>query len=166
MSNTEITETRIREAVTQCLNYVGIPIDKCLLRIYNCKNVSNAHYAGVYVFFDESTIYYVGETDDIARRLSREHCAVHIGGSEGVVRFLMYYLDHICDLRAEWERLSVRDREEFVKGVLRRLIHGLGIFVVMCDDLKDETHGGKMVRSKLEECLIEKLNPALNPIKG
>ena len=91
---------------------------------------------------------------------------MHIGGSEGVVRFLMYYLDHICDLRAEWERLSVRNREEFVKGVLRRLIHDLGIFAVVRNDLKDEVHGGKMVRSKLEECLIERLNPALNPIKG
>ena len=67
MINTGITEIKIRGAVTQCLNYVGIPIDKCLLRIYNCKNVGDAHYASVYVFFDESTIYYVGEADDIAR---------------------------------------------------------------------------------------------------
>ena len=67
-------------------------------------------------------------------------------------------------------KISVKDREGFVKGVLRRLIHGLGIFVVMRDDLKSEVHGGKRVRnrvrSRLEECLIRKLSPVLNPIKG
>lgn len=62
--------------------------------------------AGAYVFFDDSGgVYYVGEADDVARRLLQEHCRADIGGSEGVVRFLMHYLDEICANSGEWAGL-------------------------------------------------------------
>ena len=123
------------------------------------------HGAGAYVFFDESAIYYVGEADDIARRLLNEHCEVHIGGSEGVVRFLMHYLDEVCNHRNEWIKLDAKGREDSVKDILRKKIGELSIYIVTCNGLNDEIKNGKRNKNKkrrdLEDCLISKLKPIL-----
>ena len=154
----------IEWAIKNCLNSIGVPISDCRFGIYKCDNI-NDHDAGAYVFFDESTIYYVGEADDVARRLLREHCAAHIGGSEGVVRFLMYYLDNICGQKAKWEKSSAEDREKLAKGILKDRIGRLSIYIVTCKELKDKKENGKRKKNKLrenlEKCLISKLKPIL-----
>ena len=180
MAITSTTRQVIEQAIRDCLGIIGVLIDNCRFGIYNCGSVRevakagesykptqniDVHGAGVYVFFNESTIYYVGEADDVARRLLGEHCAVHIGGSEGVVRFLMHYLDSICNQKAKWEKLSAEDREKFVKGILKDRIGRLSIYIVTCKELKDKKENGKRrknkLRENLEKCLISRLKPIL-----
>ena len=133
--------------------------------VYDCSSV-NTHGAGVYVFFDDSMAYYIGEADDVARRLLNEHCSISIGGSEGIVKFLMYYLNDICESRNEWIKLSVKGREDFIKELLRDKIRRLKILIVTCNDLNDEKQDIRRIRNRLrirlENCVIEKLNPILN----
>jgi len=158
----------ISHVVEDCLNVVGIDPGECGLGVYDCGNVSGIHEAGVYVFFDDDAVYYVGEADDVARRLIEEHCSAHIGGSEGVARFLVNYLDEVCSRRSEWIELNPVDREEYIKGILKGKMRELRIYIAICSGLKDEKKNGKRIknklRSRLEKCIREKLKPALNPL--
>lgn len=158
----------ISHVVEDCLNAIGIDLDECGLGIYDCDNASGIHGSGVYVFFDDDAIYYVGEADDVARRLIEEHCSAHIGGSEGVAKFLMNYLDEVCSRHSEWIELNPADREEYIKWILKGKIRELRIYIATCSELKDEKRNGKRIKSKLrsrlEKCIREKLKPALNPL--
>ncbi len=127
----------LKEVIRHCLGKIGISPSDCRFGVYDCRSI-NVHEAGVYVFFDGSTIYYVGEAGDVARRLLNEHCLANIGGSEGVVRFLMYFLDEVCARRSEWAGLDAVGREEFVKKILREEIGKLKIYVATCKGLSDE----------------------------
>ena len=163
MQEPGVTEENIGQAVAECLSDIGIPLNTCKVKVLGCRNFKE-HGAGAYVFFDELTVYYVGESDDVANRL-REHCTPTIGGSEGVVRFLMYYLDEVCSKKGEWEKHNAMGRENFVKNLLRQKIGGLKIYVVICNELVDEREGGgrakNRLRRTLEHCLVSKLKPAL-----
>ena len=180
MAGIKTTKQSIEQAIKDCLSSIGVSINNCGLGTYNCGSIKemaragksrkltqniDVHGAGAYVFFDESAIYYVGEADDIARRLLNEHCEAHIGGSEGVVRFLMYYLDSICNQKTRWEKLSAEDREKFTKDILKDRIGRLSIYIVTCKGLNDEKKNGKRIKNKLrknlEDCLINKLKPIL-----
>jgi predicted GIY-YIG superfamily endonuclease len=109
--------------------------------------------SAVYVFCCGAEVLYVGRTGDLCRRVYREHCAAHIGGSEGVVRFLMYHLPEICREASEIE--DVVKREEKAKEILRRKLAAYNIIVVPTDRPEE-----------LEEKLIEALSPRLNPPRG
>ena len=180
MAEVNATRQAIEWAIRGCLGSIGISIDNCRFGTYDCGSVKemtgvrkspspteniDVHSAGAYVFFDESTIYYVGEADDVARRLLNEHCEAHIGGSEGVVRFLMHYLDEICTHRNEWIKLNAKGKEDAVKDILKDRISKLSIYIITCKELKDEKKNGKRaknkLRKKLENCLINKLKPIL-----
>ncbi|ADY02466.1 hypothetical protein VMUT_2270 [Vulcanisaeta moutnovskia 768-28] len=156
----------IEGAIRGCLDIIGVSVGDCLFGVYDCRSI-DVHGAGAYVFFDGSGVYYVGEADDVACRLLKEHCSVHIGGSEGVVRFLMHYLNEICANSSKWVGLDAVGREEFIKKILGEKINSLRIYVVTCKELSDSKQGNRRVRNKLrirlEECLKEKLRPILNP---
>lgn len=60
----------ISKASEDCLHRVGVAAGNCSLEVINCKQArSYRGVAGVYIFFDESGVYYIGETNDIARRV-------------------------------------------------------------------------------------------------
>ena len=170
----------IEQAIRDCLGSISVSINNCRLGIYDCGSVKemanvrrprrptkniDVHGAGAYVFFDESTIYYVGEANDVARRLLNEHCEAHIGGSEGVVRFLMQYLDEVCSHRNKWIGLDAKGREDAVKDILKNKISRLKIYIVTCYGLNDEVKNGRRIknrlRASLEDCLINRLKPIL-----
>ena len=118
---------------------------------------------GVYVFVDptDGTVYYVGQAGDLGRRLGSEHCSAHIGGSEGVVRFLMHILDKICERSSEWAPGSAKEREAYVKSKIREFLETLIIYVAYCPG------GGPLsdrkTRLSVEACLKARLDPILNP---
>ena len=157
---------RIERAVSECLHAVGITPENCSYGIYTCRGFK-AEGPGVYVFFDDKKVYYVGESNDLKRRVFKEHCGAQIGESEGVVRFLMYFLVEICEKKGEWSGHDVKDREEFVKEFLREKIGKMEIYVATCPELGDISRENQKkkneTREKLEECLIKELRPVLNP---
>ena len=159
-------EECIERAISKCLHDNGITLEGCNYWVFSCNDF-RAEGPGVYVFFDDKNVYYVGESNDLKRRVLKEHCGAQIGGSEGVVRFLMYFLEEICEKRGEWSVHDVKDREEFVKEFLREKIGKMEIYVATCPELGDisrENHKKKNeTREKLEECLIKELRPVLNP---
>jgi len=59
---------------------------------------------------------YVGQSCNLRRRVYEEICMAHIGGSEEVVRFLMFLLDRVC--RGGYESLDAKGREKLVKELL------------------------------------------------
>ena len=69
------------------------------MELSSCSKLGDRYWEvpALYVFCENGRPLYVGETEDTSRRIYREHCSAHIGGSEGVVRFLMYYLDQIAE---------------------------------------------------------------------
>lgn len=72
---------------------------------------------GVYVFAErDGRVLYVGQSCNLRRRVYEEICMAHIGGSEGVVRFLMFLLDRVC--RGGYESLDAKGREKLVKELL------------------------------------------------
>lgn len=76
----------IERVIRGCLNIIGVSAGDCVFGIYNCGSIDVHGGAGAYVFFDDSGgVYYVGEANDVARRLLKEHCSVHIGGSEALL---------------------------------------------------------------------------------
>ncbi len=155
-----------------CLNIIGVSAGDCAFGVYDCKSINVSGGAGVYVFFDDSGgVYYVGEADDIADRVrGGYHCRANIGGSEGVVRFLMHYLEEICANSGKWIGFDAVGREEFVKKVLGEKINSLKIYVVTCKGLSDERQGNRRVRNRLrkrlEHCLRNRLKPILNSINA
>ena len=113
---------------------------------------------GVYVFVGGGgEVLYVGQSGNVYRRVYGEHCMAHIGGSEGVMRFLMLLLDRVC--AGGFGGLDVRRREEFVKRVLREFIWGLDIYVLVGEGLVD-----RYLRGMLERELRRVLRPLLNPL--
>jgi len=118
---------------------------------------------GVYVFVDPSdgTVYYVRQAKNLVRRLKGEHCNVHIGGSEEVVRFLMLLLDEICECAGEWRAGSVKKRENYVKSMIRHFLERLVIYVAYCRE--DSLLEDRRTRLAIEKCLKQRLNPILNP---
>lgn len=104
----------IERAVRGCLDIIGVSANDCMSGVYDCRSI-DVNGAGAYVFFDDSGVYYVGETNNMANRL-QDHCNGKIGGSEGVVRFLMHHLEEICANSNEWAGLDAKGREEFVKN--------------------------------------------------
>ncbi len=145
-------------------------INECLLWVTNCRGITSLRrmneVAGLYVFFDDDNIYYVGESNNIARRVGNEHCDAHIGGSEGVVRFLMYYLEDIYGEYDRWRNEDAKGREKIIKEILRKRIMGLKIFIITCDRLKDvKVDNERRINSYrriLEDCLVNELKPILN----
>jgi len=118
---------------------------------------------GVYVFVDptDGTVYYVGQAKSLVRRLKGEHCNAHVGGSEGVVRFLMLILDEICERADEWRARSVKERKNYVKSIIRHFLERLIICVAYCrEDSPLEDRGTRLA---IEGCLKQRLNPILNP---
>ncbi|GGP19346.1 hypothetical protein GCM10007981_02660 [Thermocladium modestius] len=154
--------TDFEAVVRDCLVEVGVQISECRFGVYDCSNVDAVHEAGIYVFFDESEAYYVGESSDIARRLTKEHCSAHIGGSEGIVRFLMNYLEDICENKNAWTGLNPKSREDFVEGLVRERIDKLKIYAVTCNTLRNEGRVKNRLRIELEKCLKARLRPKLN----
>ena len=146
---------RIERAISECLHANGITLESCSHGIYRCSDF-RAEGPGVYVFFDDKNVYYVGEASDLKRRVLNEHCKARIGGSEGVVRFLMYFLGEICEKKEEWLNLDAKGREELVRGILREKIGEMMVFVFTCGELNDPKG-----RKELEGCLIEELRPVL-----
>lgn len=144
---------KVREAVAQCApGGLRAAVVKCgdLAGRKRCG-------PGVYVFFDEEWVYYVGESADVCRRLG-EHCEAHIGGSEGVVRFLAYLLDRACETRGEWLGKPPAEVERWLKErLLKPFIHGLNIYVASGEGI------GKDLLRGVEKCLRERLRPLLNP---
>ncbi|WP_243677980.1 GIY-YIG nuclease family protein [Vulcanisaeta distributa] len=114
----------IERVIRGCLNIIGVSAGDCVFGIYNCGSIDVHGGAGAYVFFDDSGgVYYVGEANDVARRLLKEHCSVHIGGSEGVVKFLMHYLEEICANSGKWVGLDAWvERNSLRRFWVRRLI--------------------------------------------
>lgn len=149
------------EAAKRCADTLNLS-QGCAVGVYTCRSIKSVQKPGVYAFFDSGAVYYVGEANNIARRLIREHCNAHIGGSEGVVRFLMHHLDQICAQRDRWAPLRAREREKTVKEILKDIISRLNIFVIVCDALADASGEKNKTRHLLEKCLIEQLRPALN----
>jgi predicted GIY-YIG superfamily endonuclease len=113
------------------------------------------------VFCENGRPLYVGETGDTSRRIYREHCSAHIGGSEGVVRFLMYYLDRIAETVDEWAGLSPLGRERYVKEFLRQRMESLALVIIL--DSRGELRDGRR-RREVERCLRAGLRPVLNPV--
>ncbi|MFP3045039.1 MAG: hypothetical protein RXQ96_01660 [Thermocladium sp.] len=147
----------------ECLEEVNISIDECIFEKLNCKRINDAeNRSGIYVFLDDSTIYYVGESNNIGRRVGHEHCKAHIGGSEAVVRFLIYYLDDLYREAHHEKGLSIIERERLIRDLLMRRINSLSILVLICDKLIDHNNRKNPLRIRLEKCLIDKLNPVLN----
>ena len=145
----------VERAVSKCLHVVGIALESCSYGVFSCNDFG-AEGPGVYVFFDEEKVYYVGEASNVARRVLNEHCKARIGGSEGVVRFLMYFLGEICEKKGKWLDLDAKGREELVRGILRERIGEMMVFVFTCGELSDPKG-----RKELEGCLIEELRPVL-----
>ena len=162
-------ESKIHSASKECLRRI-LGVNECLLWVTNCREVTSFRrryeVAGLYVFFDDDNIYYVGETNNMARRVGNEHCDAHIGGSEGVVRFLMYYLEDIYGEYGRWRNEDAKGRENIIKEILRERIRGLKILIITCDRLKDVKVGNERkinsYRRRLEDCLIKELKPILN----
>jgi len=153
------------EALRECVGRrcTGDSLEILTLR---CSEVSKARAIrapGVYVFVDPSSgvVYYVGQAGDLGRRLGSEHCSAHIGGSEGVVRFLMHILDKICERSSEWAPGSAKEREAYVKSKIREFLETLIIYVAYCPG------GGPLsdrkTRLSVEACLKARLDPILNP---
>ena len=155
-------EETVRRAIQKCLNNVGVPISNCNYGVYSCGDFV-VKGPGVYVFFDEEKIYYVGEANNIARRVLNEHCRAHIGGSEGVVRFLMYFLDEVCNNKGKWSKRDAKGREKAVRKFLRGRIRKLRVFALTCVELANPSGSRKknVKRKNLEDCLKEELRPEL-----
>lgn len=148
-------------ALEECLG-VGYA-EHFRVELSSCSGLRN-RYPGVpslYVFCENGKALYVGETGDTSRRIYREHCSAHIGGSEGVVRFLMYYLDRIAEALEEWVGLSPPDRERYVKEFLKRKVRRLTLVLIL--DSEGRLRDGRR-RREVEKCLRVKLKPLLNPV--
>ncbi len=116
----------------------------------------------MYIFIDVNRVIYIGEANNIARRVGNEHCKARIGASEEVARFLVYLLDKICARRDEWVNYGVVNREKYiVEEVLMPVITKLTILVITCPQLRDIDKKKNKARLKLENCLISKLKPIL-----
>ncbi len=157
----------IREEITSCLNKY-CEENKIVIREITCRSLTPMkpllRKGGIYVFVDETTgtIYYVGEAGKLYRRLN-EHCRASIGGSEGVVRFLMYMLDKICEDENIRRTRDVKERERAVKHLLREFLGSLTIYVGYCEDDSLNGDEGRLTRRELEECIKRRLKPLLNP---
>ncbi len=181
---------KVSEAVEECLgkrvdNYSKYVTNCDLIRKRRFKKGDGKGIAGLYVFFDHDKVYYVGETDDMIRRVGNEHCNAHIAGSKYVARFLIYHLltgddiyEKINDGRGklrvipsvksvkeivEEVKKVVKEADGYIKEVLMREIGVQGIFMVICEELR----GGekRSLRKSLEKCIVERLEKAgLGPI--
>ena len=153
--------------IEQCLRMAGIDVKSCVIKAITCRDAKEINGSGIYIFMNGQEILYVGESNNIARRVWNEHCNVRIGASEGVVRFLMYYLDDVCSLRDKWLNLSTKDREDFIReNILKPLMNKLTILIITCPQLKDPGPKRKNERRRmLEECVRKRLNPRLNPME-
>ena len=107
------------EALRECVgrHCTGDSLEILILRCSEVGEARALRAPGVYVFFEPSSgvVYYVGQAGDLGRRLGSEHCRAQIGGSEGVVRFLMHILDEIRERSSEWVSGSANEREAYVK---------------------------------------------------
>jgi hypothetical protein len=147
----------INDKVLKCLTTLNLNINECKIISINCEGVGEVNDAGVYILLNGNDVLYVGEANNIARRVGKEHCKARIGASEGVARFLVYLLDKICARRSEWVNYGVVNREKYiVEEVLMPVITKLTILVITCPQLKDLSP-----RHKLEKCLMEELKPIL-----
>jgi hypothetical protein len=152
----------INDKVLKCLTRLNLNTNECKIIPMNCDGVSEVNDAGVYIFLNGNDVLYVGEANNIARRVGKEHCKARIGASEGVTRFLMYLLDKICAQRNEWINYGVVNREKYiVEEVLMPVITKLTILVITCPQLRDIDKKKNKARLKLENCLISKLKPIL-----
>ena len=153
----------IDKYLQECLARLGLSSNECQIIPTNCKGVNKLKKVpGVYMFIDGDRVIYIGEANDIARRVGNEHCKARIGASEGVVRFLVYLLDEVCTRRGEWVNYGVVDRERYiVEEVLMPVITKLTILVITCPQLRDIDKEKNKARLKLENCLISKLKPIL-----
>ena len=110
----------IEDAVSKCLSRYcidGVVVKKldCTKLRYMSKAISCS---GVYVFSGNNTVYYVGQSSNLYRRLVNEHCSASIGSSEGVVRFLMYLLDRVCSSDEVFREVDVKKREAIDKSII------------------------------------------------
>ena len=133
------------------------------VELSSCSKLGNRYWEvpALYVFCENDRPLYVGETGDTSRRIYREHCSAHIGGSEGVARFLMYYLDQIAEAVEEWVGLSPLGRERYVKEFLKRKVEGLTLVLILGS--RGELRNGRR-RREVERCFRMKLRPLLNPV--
>ena len=148
----------IINAIKDCLSKY-CPLDSINVLKRTCNTLKTHRHAGVYVFVDESsnTIYYVGETSNLADRVYKTHCRGLIGASEGVVRFLMYLFKELCSDEEVVKAENVIRREEIVRKRLAEFISSLSIYIGYCKEHKLESRK----RLEVEKCLKEKLKPIL-----
>jgi len=152
----------INDKVLKCLTTLNLNTNECKIISINCEGAGEVNDAGVYIFHNGNDVLYVGEANNIARRVGKEHCKARIGASEGVARFLVYLLDKICARRGEWVNHGVVNREKYiVEEVLMPVITKLTILVITCPQLRDIDKKKNKARLKLENCLISKLKPIL-----
>jgi hypothetical protein len=152
----------INDKVLKCLTRLNLNTNECKIISINCEGVGEVNDTGVYILLNGNDVLYVGEANNIARRVGKEHCKARIGASEGVARFLVYLLDKICARRGEWVNYGVVNREKYiVEEVLMPVITKLTILVITCPQLRDIDKKKNKARLKLENCLISKLKPIL-----
>jgi len=109
---------------------------------------------GIYVFAKEDTVFYIGSTSDILRRVGKENCQAQIAASECSFRFMLYLLDKICNEIKEEN--SIKAKERLVKNIVRNFMNKLTIYIILSDVLRE-----RRIRTNIEECLINYLKPIL-----
>jgi len=109
---------------------------------------------GIYIFAKEDTLFYIGSTSDILRRVGKENCQAQIAASECSFRFMLYLLDKICNKVKEED--SIKTKEKLVKNIVRNFMDKLTIYIILSDALRE-----RRIRVGIEECLIRHLKPIL-----
>jgi len=140
----------LRDCLSKCCSYWRILETNCS----EIKKVVKYGVSGLYAFVDGETVYYVGRSENILRRVGVEHCRAHIGSSEGVVIFLMYLLDQVCSNREGWINLHVVEREKVVSEIIRKFLAKLKIVIALCSDKPS-----RKCLAEAEECAKIKLAP-------
>lgn len=156
----------VRESIENCIGKYCY--NNAEIIVTNCVSIrsSGIEFGGIYVIVDNTSgiIFYVGETSNFARRIGREHCNAQIGSSEGVVRFLIYLLDQICNDMNNNYISNIIEKERQIKNMLRNFLNKMTIYLAYCKDNSLSDRKAKKIRKMAEECIRRKLKPILNPL--
>lgn len=158
----------VRESIKNCIeeyycNNAEIIVTNC--DSIQSRKIKEIKSGGIYVIADEAsgTVFYVGETSNFARRIGREHCNAQIGSSEGVVRFLIYLLDQICNDINNNYNSGIIEKERLIKNIIRSFLRKMTIYLAYCRDNPLSKQEGKKARKMAEKCIRRELQPILNP---
>ncbi len=144
----------LRSCLSMCCPRVKVLETSCS----EIKRAVKGKITALYAFIDQDTVYYIGQSTDVLRRIGSEHCGARIGASEGVVRFLMYLLDKICNNPLVHETPNVVVREEIVSGIIKNFLNNLKMVLAICNG-----ELGRKCLTKAEKCAKIQLKPKLNP---